>query len=207
MFACSAHLIDFKIFLPSAATSYRRKGDPAALLHVALITRIQQPLPIYEKFLGDHPFTATTLNCIGESHHTLGNYSEAIEFTYRALKIREALLGRHQETAQSHFHLGKALSAKGELEQALKHLRAAADMQEQVLDTHEETVMSHSEIATVLEVLGRKEEAEKEMKRVEEFSRKLQSPLDGILSKSTVRSSDTEKGWQMVDYSPSSPLT
>ena len=102
--------ITLPFFLPTAAQMMHRK-------HLAAIeTRRLFVLPDYEKFLGDHPFVATTLSWIANSYQALGDYDNAIKFARRALEIRERLLGDHQETARSFYDLGVALSAKKEFE-------------------------------------------------------------------------------------------
>ena len=83
---------------------------------LAIHTRVDSVLPVYERILGDHPFVATTLNWIANSHHALGDYDNAITYTSRALKIREQLLGHHQETAKSLYDLGVAFYAKEDYE-------------------------------------------------------------------------------------------
>ena len=46
---------------------------------LAIQTRLTHVLPVYEENLGDHPFTATTLNWIGNSYHALGDYDNAVK--------------------------------------------------------------------------------------------------------------------------------
>ena len=82
----------------------------------AIHTRLCYVLPVYKKNLGDHPFTATTLNWIGNSYHALGDYDNAIKYTNQSLEIRNQLLGPHQETARSFQDLGVAFSAKEDYE-------------------------------------------------------------------------------------------
>lgn len=83
---------------------------------LAISTRVVNVLPVYEKILGDHPFTATTLNWIGNSYHALGNYDNAIRYNRISLSIRKQMLGEHQETARSLYDLGVAYSAKEKYE-------------------------------------------------------------------------------------------
>ena len=78
---------------------------------LAIETRLHYVLPVYKKYLGDHPFMATTLNWIGNSHHALGDYDLAIKYTSQSLEIQQQLLGPHQETARSFHDLGLAFSA------------------------------------------------------------------------------------------------
>ena len=82
----------------------------------AIQTRLRSVLPVYEENLGDHPFTATTLNWIGNSYHALGDYDNAIKYTSQSLEIRNQLLGSHQETARSFHDLGVAFSEKEDYE-------------------------------------------------------------------------------------------
>ena len=86
---------------------------------LAIQTRLRSVLPVYEENLGDHPFTATTLNWIGNSYHALGDYDNAIKYRTQTLEIREQLEqlpGHHQETARSLHDLGVAFSAKQDYE-------------------------------------------------------------------------------------------
>lgn len=73
-------------------------------------------LPDLESILGGHPFVATTLSLIGTSYRALGDYDNAITFTWRSLEIQERLLDDHEETTRSFYDLGVALSAKKEYE-------------------------------------------------------------------------------------------
>ena len=79
---------------------------------LAIHTRLSHVLPVYEENLGDHPFTATTLNWIGNSYHALGDYDNAIKYISKSVEIRRQLLGNHQETAKSLYDLGVAFTAK-----------------------------------------------------------------------------------------------
>ena len=82
----------------------------------AIQTRLIRVLPVYEENLGDHPFTATTLNWIGNSYHALGDYDSAIKYISKSVEMRRQLLGNHQETAKSLYDLAVAFSAKQEYE-------------------------------------------------------------------------------------------
>ncbi|PFX26581.1 Kinesin light chain [Stylophora pistillata] len=150
---------------------------------LAISTRVVNVLPVYEKILGDHPFTATTLNWIGNSYHALGNYDNAIRYNRISLSIRKQMLGEHQETARSLYDLGVAYSAKEKYETALKFLEKAVNLQEKVLDTQDELIHTHQAMSIALRGLGRTKEAEEEMNRARESAKKadsLQSPLDKL---------------------------
>lgn len=83
---------------------------------VSIQTRLLHVLPVYEEKLGDHPFTATTLNWIGNSYYALGEYDDAVKYNSRSIAIRKQLLGQHQETARSLYDLGVAYIAKQDYE-------------------------------------------------------------------------------------------
>ena len=83
---------------------------------MAIQTWLLHVLPDYEENLGDHPFTATTLNWIGNSYHALGDYDNAIKYISKSVEMRRQLLGSHQETAKSLYDLGVAFTAKQEYE-------------------------------------------------------------------------------------------
>ena len=72
----------------------------------AIQTRLCYVLPLYEQNLGEHPFTATTLDWIGNSYHALGDYDNAVKYIGKSVEMRKQLLGHH------HHDLGVALSAK-----------------------------------------------------------------------------------------------
>ena len=78
----------------------------------AIQTRLCYVLPLYEQNLGEHPFTATTLDWIGNSYHAIGDYENAVKYIGKSVEMRKQLLGHHQETARSLRDLGVALSAK-----------------------------------------------------------------------------------------------
>ncbi|XP_022789027.1 uncharacterized protein LOC111328789 isoform X2 [Stylophora pistillata] len=142
---------------------------------LAIHTRLQHVLPVYEKNLGDHPFTATTINWIGNSYHALGDYDNAIKYIGKSVEMRAKLLGPHQETARSLYDLGVAFTAKQNYETALKYLEEAVGLQEEVLDTYDELIYTHQAMSIALLGLGRIEEAEEEMKRSVECAKKLDS--------------------------------
>ena len=96
----------FLICFVSASQMVQRK-------HMCAIqTRLCYVLPLYEQNLGEHPFTATTLDWIGNSYHALGDYDNAVKYIGKSVEMRKQLLGHHQETARSLRDLGVALSAK-----------------------------------------------------------------------------------------------
>ena len=99
----------FAFFFPFAASQMVQRNHL-----LAIQTRLDSVLPIYKENLGDHPFTATTLNWIGNSYYALGDYTGAIKYSSTSVNLRRQLLGQHQETAKSLYDLGEAFSAKGD---------------------------------------------------------------------------------------------
>lgn len=167
---------------------------------VSIQTRLLHVLPVYEEKLGDHPFTATTLNWIGNSYYALGDFDNAIKYNSRSITIRKQLLGQHQETARSLYDLGVAYIAKQDYETALKHLKEAGDLQEEVLDTHDELIHTYQAMSITLRALGRNEEADEAMNRAGACAKKLDSweaPLDKL------RTQERDKGW--IDILPAKP--
>lgn len=96
-------------FFPFAASQMVQRNHL-----LAIQTRLDSVLPIYKENLGDHPFTATTLNWIGNSYYALGDYTGAIKYSSTSVNLRRQLLEQHQETAKSLYDLGEAFSAKGD---------------------------------------------------------------------------------------------
>lgn len=89
-----------------AAYSYRTKFNCALGMSLELV------LPPYRNHLGDHPYTASVLNSIGNYYEAIGDHENAIKYTEEALSMRITLLGEHQETARSYYDLGVALKGK-----------------------------------------------------------------------------------------------
>ncbi|XP_022802850.1 uncharacterized protein LOC111340292 isoform X2 [Stylophora pistillata] len=127
---------------------------------LAIQIRLLYVLPVYETNLGDHPFTATTLNSIGNSYHALGDYDNAIKHISKSVEIRRQLLGHRQETAGSLHDLGVAYSAKQDFETALEYLYEAAEIQEEISESDDKLVHTHQAISIALRGLQRNREAE-----------------------------------------------
>ncbi|PFX26557.1 uncharacterized protein LOC111328795 [Stylophora pistillata] len=167
--------IEAKIILAACHNDFAASLMVQSKHLLAIEIRLRHVLPVYEKNLGNHPFTATILNCIGNSYHALGDYDNAIKYVIQLVKIRKQLLGHHQETARSLYDLGVAYSEKNDFERALEYLKEAANLQLEVLDTYDELIHTHQTMSIVLRCLGRNEEAEEEMTRAEESAKKLDS--------------------------------
>ena len=100
----------------------------------AIMVREEQTLPIYEKTLGDHPFTATILNSLSNNYYALGKYNVAEQYSKKALEIRLELLKDHRDTAKSLFDLAMVHKMKEELEPAKDCLERCEAMQKKILD-------------------------------------------------------------------------
>ena len=94
----------------------------------------QQTLPVYQKVLGDHPFTATILSNLSNNYYALGEYDIAKQYSEEALKIRRELLEDHRETAKSLFDLGMVHKKREEFKQAKEYLEECEAMQMKVSD-------------------------------------------------------------------------
>ena len=100
----------------------------------AIKVREEQTLPIYEKTLGDHPFTATILNSLSNNYYALGKYNVAEQYSKKALKIRLELLKDHRDTAKSLFDLAMVHKMKEEFKPAEEYLERCEAMQKKILD-------------------------------------------------------------------------
>ena len=100
----------------------------------AIKVREEQTLPIYEKTLGDHPFTATILNSLSNNYYALGKYNVAEQYSKEALKIRLELLKDHRDTAKSLFDLAMVHKMKEEFKPAEEYLERCEAMQKKILD-------------------------------------------------------------------------
>lgn len=157
----------------------------------AMQTRLHCTLTVYNEVLGDHPFTATILNNMGNNYYALEKYSQAITVIERAFDMRERLLGDHQDTAKSLFDLGVAYKAQGDLEKARQNMQRAASMQEQVLDTPEELIKVYQELTKVLKELGREDEAKNEMEKLNKCEKEIQG--------NAVCCTSTDENWAFIN--------
>lgn len=105
-------------------------------------------MPLYERELGEHPWTASVLYFIATSYKILakressGDYADKGKMKIMAaLEMQEKLLGIHLDTARSHVCLGAILKIQGELKLALEELEKGLKIREDVLGPdHEKTI-------------------------------------------------------------------
>ena len=88
----------------------------------AIKIRKEQTLPIYEKKLGEHPFTATIYNILSNNFCALVEFDQAKPYSEIALEIRRKLLNEHMDTAKSLFDLGMVHKERGDFQQAITYL-------------------------------------------------------------------------------------
>ena len=100
----------------------------------AIKVRERKTLPIYEKTLGDHPFTATILNSLSNNYFAQGKYITAKKYSEEALEIRLELLKDHRDTAKSLFDLAMVHKMKEEFKPAEEYLERCEAMQKKILD-------------------------------------------------------------------------
>ena len=108
-------------------------------------------MPVYERELGEHPWTASILYFIATSYKIIakresGDYAEKGKTKIMAaLEIQEKLLGIHLDTARSHVCLGAILKIQGELKLALEELEKGLKIREDVLGPHHEKTIETRE--------------------------------------------------------------
>ena len=101
-------------------------------------------MPVYERELGEHPWTATLFYWIGFSYMALakdsqGDYADkAKRKLEKALEIQTKLLGNHLDTARSHVRLGDVLKIQSKFKLALEELEKGLEIRENVLGPHHE---------------------------------------------------------------------
>ena len=111
----------------------------------------EETLPVYERELGEHPWTASILYFIATSYKIIakresGDYAEKGKTKIMAaLEIQEKLLGIHLDTARSHVCLGAILKIQGELKLALEELDKGLKIREEVLGPHHEKTIETRE--------------------------------------------------------------
>lgn len=106
----------------------------------------EQALVTYIDQLGEHLFTGTLYNYLGNDCLALGNFDKAVEYFSEALRIREALIGSyHHETARTLHDLGVAYKMKGDYENAMEKVNSAITIQEALFDVPHEKLKSLKE--------------------------------------------------------------
>ena len=119
--------------------SYRLSGDHQK----AIAIWKENTLPVYEKQLGDYPWTASILSYIADSYKSLAakgsernerDYIDQAERYFRkAQELRKRLLGHHQDTARSGVQLSDILVLQGRFDEALEELEEALVIQKDIL--------------------------------------------------------------------------
>ena len=153
-------------------------------------------LPIYEKHLGKHPYTATAWNSLGVVYQKMGRFSSAKEYLMKGLKLREELLGDHGDTMRSLHALGsftvecarrmKTADRMSSLQDAKNYFKKAGEIGLRAIGHMEDTAGSFKEVADICRTLGETEEAERYDKKVCEIMRKFDEVRKGIVSKTIV---------------------
>ena len=125
--------------LHTLLVSYRLCGDHQK----AIAIWKENTLPVYEKQLGDHPWTASILSYIADSYKSLAakgsernerDYIDQAErYLRKAQELRKRLLGHHQDTARSGVQLSDVLVLQGRFDEALKELDEALVIQNDIL--------------------------------------------------------------------------
>ncbi|XP_074620442.1 uncharacterized protein LOC141879181 isoform X2 [Acropora palmata] len=113
----------------------------------------KETFPIYQKQLGEHPWTATILHFIAVSYTAQAqrNVDGAVKKSRDALKMRKKLLGFHQETARSHVLLSDALELQNDFKSALKELEEALKIQKEVLgENHNSTKDTQAKMRRIM---------------------------------------------------------
>ena len=111
---------------------------------------LKEALRIRQKVLGsEHPYTANSLNNLGELYQAMGEYANAEPLLQEALLIRQKVLGpEHRDTAQSLNNLAVLHEAMGEYAKAEPLFQEALQIFQKVLGPE------HRETATILNNLG-----------------------------------------------------
>lgn len=120
-------------------------NDRAAVLsslgnHDEALSLRESALSVYVDQLGEHPFTGTLYNYLGNDCLALDDFDKAVEYLSRASSIRKDFF--NQETARTLHSLGEAYKMKGEFEKAMEKLSAAVDIQEALFDVPHEKLKS-----------------------------------------------------------------
>ena len=109
----------------------------------------------------DNLSTATSLHNIGIVYSKTGNYTEALDYYFKALVIRERELGiNHPSTASTYNNIGIEYDTLGDYSKALEYYTKALNIRERVCGLeHPDTAASYSNIGVVHDELGNYSEA------------------------------------------------
>ncbi|KAJ7326130.1 hypothetical protein OS493_027981 [Desmophyllum pertusum] len=142
--------------------TYRHCGD--FLKAIELWTT--KTLPVYREELGEHPWTASILYYLADSHKALANgisgedTDKAMTYVKEALKLQKSLMGIHRDTARSRVCLSDVLRIQRQWELALKELEKGLEIQKDVLGPdHEKTIATRNKMAEVRATMRRQEES------------------------------------------------
>ncbi|MDI9408973.1 MAG: tetratricopeptide repeat protein [Candidatus Pacebacteria bacterium] len=82
----------------------------------------------------NHPFTANSLNNLGNVYTVKGDYDQALAYYQRALKVQLQLLGEnHPDTAATLVNLGDVYTHKNDLDQAITYYQRVLKVRLQML--------------------------------------------------------------------------
>src|SRR5580692_5691575 len=142
----SVLLLALGLWIFACSASSAEDDDPNALNQQVkqLIEegRYPEAVPLAEKAVElakrvygpEHPYTATSLNNLGELRQAMGEYPKAEPLLQEALRIRQKVLGpEHPDTALSLNNLGELYRAMGEYPKAEPLLQEALRIRQKVL--------------------------------------------------------------------------
>ncbi|KAJ7326131.1 hypothetical protein OS493_027982 [Desmophyllum pertusum] len=110
-----------------------------------------ETLPVFREELGEHPWTASNLYYLADSHKALANgisgedTDKAMRYVKEALKMQKSLMGIHRDTARSHVCLSDVLRIQGKWKLALKELEKGLEIQTDVFGPDHEENNRHTE--------------------------------------------------------------
>ena len=153
------------------ATVYHKQNNSKAPIYYLLALHYLSEMKSLDQSL-----FARILNDLGLSYQDQGDYSQALEYLFKALAIKEKKLGKeHPNVANSYNNIGIAYSKQGNYEKALEYLFKALAIEEKKLGKeHPDVALSYNNIGTLYFHQGNYEKAlEKYFKALAIYEKKL----------------------------------
>jgi tetratricopeptide (TPR) repeat protein len=126
----------------------------------------------------EHPYTATSLNNLGELRQAMGEYPKAEPLLQEALRIRQKVLGpEHPDTALSLNNLGGLYRVMGQYDKAEPLFQEALRIRQKVLGPeHLDTAISFNSLGELYGAMGEYPKAEPLLQEALRIRQKVLGP-------------------------------
>jgi len=183
-------LLALGLWIFACSASSAEDDDPNALNQQVkqLIEegRYPEAVPLAEKAVElakrvygpEHPYTATSLNNLGELRQAMGEYPKAEPLLQEALRIRQKVLGpEHPDTALSLNNLGGLYRVMGQYDKAESLFQEALRIRQKVLGPeHLDTAISFNSLGELYGAMGEYPKAEPLLQEALRIRQKVLGP-------------------------------